>query len=103
MWCLYRATGPEHHVRGAAMSRLCSVDATTVHGLAKDEALLVWRILAAVDDVEKRTGVRPNRVFVPVDLWPESIAFGSVDVGGVLAERSRFAPKGQFMCLLVPR
>lgn len=76
------------------------VDTTTT--LAKDEALLVWRILTAADDVEKRTGARPNRVFVPFDLWPESIAFGSIDVGGVLAERSRFAPKGQFMCLLVP-
>ena len=85
-----------------AETRRIYVDVTTVHGLAKEEALLVWRVLAAVDDVEKRTGVRPNRVFVPVDLWPESIAFGSVDVGDVLAERSRFAPKGQFMCLLIP-
>lgn len=71
----------------------------TTGALAKDVALLVWRILATADDIENRTGTRPTRAFIPVGLWPDSLAFGAIDVGNVHAERSRFAPEGRILYL----
>lgn len=67
--------------------------------LTDDEARLLSRAIQAANSVEQRSGVRPTRVLVAVDLWPDSVTWTSSQVGDLLVERSALVQPGSVVCI----